>query len=383
MNEHQKWTLIDAEAGVAPEDASTIEAGSFRCTSRRLRGGLRDGVHVSELANDVLRMTIVPTRGMGIAKVHYGDVRLGWDSPVRGPVHPQFVPLMEASGLGWLDGFDEWLVRCGLESNGAPEFNSQGQLRYPLHGRIANRPAHKVELELNHDESEITLTGTTDETRFHFQKLRLTSTIRLRRNAASFQIHDRITNLSGGPATAQLLYHINFGPPLLGPGAELMAPAKQLAPRNEHAAKSVIQWSQYGDPQIGYEEQVYFLELYADEHRHTLVLLRSGNGQVGVGLRFNVEQLPYFTQWKNTTAHEDGYVTGLEPGTNFPNPHSFEQRHGRVLVLEGGETRDFVIDVTVATDPNTVKQLADEIQSLQANQPREIHESPFPDWCAT
>ena len=36
----------------------------------------------------------------------------------------------EPSGLGWLDGFDELLVRCGLESNGAPEFDADGRVVY-------------------------------------------------------------------------------------------------------------------------------------------------------------------------------------------------------------------------------------------------------------
>ena len=55
------------------------------------------------------------------------------------------------SGLGWLSGFDELMCRCGLENNGAPEFNANGSLRYGLHGRIANTPAHHVELTVDGD----------------------------------------------------------------------------------------------------------------------------------------------------------------------------------------------------------------------------------------
>ena len=39
-----------------------------------------------------------------------------------------WVPLTEPSGLGWLSGFDELMVRCGLESNGAPDFDDSGQM---------------------------------------------------------------------------------------------------------------------------------------------------------------------------------------------------------------------------------------------------------------
>ena len=72
---------------------------------------------------------VLPTRGMGIWRVtaagRSGTADVGWKSPVRGPVHPAFVDLGEPSGLGWLDGFDEFFVRCGLESNGAPDFDAK------------------------------------------------------------------------------------------------------------------------------------------------------------------------------------------------------------------------------------------------------------------
>ena len=93
---------------------------------------------------------------MGLWKAWLGEqLTLGWKSPVRGPVHPNFVPLMEPSGLGWLDGFDELLCRCGAESNGAPDFTEQGALTFPLHGRLANRPAHFVEVAVDGDEIQI------------------------------------------------------------------------------------------------------------------------------------------------------------------------------------------------------------------------------------
>ena len=112
---------------------------------------------------------------MGIWHARLGDVHLGWQSPVKGPVHPAFVRLDEASGMGWLDGFDELLVRCGLESNGAPEFNDNGTLRYGLHGKIANRPAHKVEVTIDGDSGQITVLGVVDEARLFGNKLRMTS----------------------------------------------------------------------------------------------------------------------------------------------------------------------------------------------------------------
>src|ERR1700720_1471101 len=90
-------------------------------TKRTLRGGRREGVDLIEVDNGALAFSIVPTRGMGLWKGRYQGLALGWESPVTdGPVNPAFVNLMNWGGLGWLEGFDELLARCGLENNGAP-----------------------------------------------------------------------------------------------------------------------------------------------------------------------------------------------------------------------------------------------------------------------
>ena len=149
------WVVTDVEhdlfvpeLALGPDDLGP-KAPGCSMTKRVLQGGLRSGVDVVEVDNGLLRFVVVPTRGMGIRRAQCGDVRLGWDSPVRGPVHPALVRLDEPDGLGWLAGFDEMLVRCGLEYNGGPEFHPSGILRYGLHGRIANTPAHKVTLAVD------------------------------------------------------------------------------------------------------------------------------------------------------------------------------------------------------------------------------------------
>ena len=73
-------------------------------------------------------------------------------------------------------------------------------------------------------------------------------------------------------------------------------------------------------------------------------MLRDGKGEAGVALRFDRAQLPAFTLWKNTGGLKSGYVTGLEPGTNYPNPKPFEKERGRVVTLEPGGS--FVAETT-------------------------------------
>lgn len=372
-------TQID-DLVIRPSDVSG-KADGYLVTKRTLRGGLSEGVDEIRVDNGEFALCVLPTRGMSVWKAWLGEEEIGWRSPVRGPVHPKFVPLMEPSGLGWLDGFDELLVRCGLESNGAPDFDDKQRLRYPLHGRIGNRPAHEVRVAVDGDAGEISVHGVVDETRFHFQKLRLTTVIKTRVGERGFRVYDTIENLSASPAESQILYHTNFGRPLLDAGARVVVPAKTVVPRTPWAVQGLDGWDSYQGEQVGFEEQVYFLDLYADDSGRTKTLLKNAHGTRGVSLEFRVEQLPYFTIWKDTAAGPDGYVTGLEPGTNFPNPRSFEGQQGRVLKLAPGAKATFEIGLTYHADAASVEQAEASVRKLQQQPPQVLREAP-PGWCA-
>lgn len=380
------WTLTDIARDVYLDNLTLLPeqvggtARGYKVIKRRLEGGLRDGVDLVAIDNGRLRMAIVPTRGMGLWKAWQGDWEIGWTSPVRGPVNPALVPLWEPSGIGWLNGFDELLCRCGLESNGAPEFDDKGRLKYPLHGKIANLPAQNVELAIDGDSGEITLSGEVDERRMFGNQLRLRSTYKTRAGETGFRVIDEVENPGASPAEMELLYHINLGQPLLGAGAMVVAPVKTLVPRNARAAEGVANWDNYGPPQTGFVEQVYLMDLVADAKGQTRVLLKSPHGERGLSLTFNVEQLPKFTLWKSTQAIEDGYVTGLEPGVNFPNPRSYEKEQGRVLTLAPGERRTFEIGFEIHSDAAGVAASESAIRKLQGSTSPNIHPQPQSGW---
>jgi galactose mutarotase-like enzyme len=380
--------LTDADAHVyvdelslGPHDVGGHAAG-YSISKRRLRGGASDGVDLIRVDNGNLAFDLLPTRGMGIWKALHGRTPIGWTSPVRGPVHPNFVPLMEPGGLGWLDGFDELLVRCGLESNGAPDFDENGRLLYPLHGRIANRPAHKVALSVDGESGTIIVTGDVDEARLFFNKLRLHSEVRTVVGQPSLTVTDTVTNLSAQPCDLELLYHVNFGTPLLTPGARAVVPVAKMAPRDAVAVENLAEWDLYGPETPGSAEAVFFFEPAADTDNATQVLLKNAAEDFGVSLRFQKSQLPYFILWKNRQAAADGYVTGLEPAINFPNPKSFEKQQGRVAELAPGESREFAIVLEVHAGSDEVATAEAAVRQLQNGVEPQLLDQPDPQWSA-
>ena len=136
----------------------------------------------------------------------------------------------------------------------------------------------------------------------------------------------------------QMLYHFNIGQPLMRAGARITAPVAAVAPQTQVAAKEGVDtWNIMPPSRPGSSEQVYGLDLAADSAGETRVLVSGLTNDEAVGLRFNKRTLPCFTVWRNTPAESDGYVLGIEPGTNYPNPRTFEQQHGRVVTLKPGE----------------------------------------------
>lgn len=346
----------------------------------RFVGGLSDGVEVIEVDTAMVRALILPTRGMSIWQLESKGIRFGWDSPIAGPVHPSAVPIFDPSGIGWLEGFDELVVRCGLESNGAPEFDNAGHLIYPLHGRIGNIAAQSLAIEYNEASGRVEVVGEMLESRMFVKRLRLRSRIRFQAGNANVELLDDVTNDLAKPATMQLLYHINVGSPVLDKGAKLEAAIDQLAPKDSLSASEVESWNDYDSPQDGYSERVYFARLRADDSNLTTAMLRSADKQTGLAVTYNTNGLPRFVLWKNTAAESDGYVTAMEPATNYPNTRSFEQSQGRVVQIEPGDTKSFRLKLQPLTDTQKVKEVSDQIQKLQGDFPPKISQLPKPGW---
>ncbi len=352
-----------------------------------LHGGRQEGVEVIDVDNGKLRFRVVPTRGMSVQNVVSGDLRLGWDSPVKGLVHPNLLNLQSRQGLGWLEGFNEWLVRCGLEFFGAPgtdEFidntGNKARMDLTLHGKIGNIPASVVQVAVDRAEPyEIRIRGRVEETCMHGPKLELWTEISTQAGSDTFRTSDKITNRSAKEQEFGVLYHANYGPPLMEQNARFIGPVKRVAPINASAAAAdVSTYDVCRGPAPGVPEQVYCLWLWADQNDRTKIMFRNARGDKAVVMAFSVQELPYFTIWKNPVALEDGYVTGLEPGTGFARNRAVERKSGRVPVLGPHQSRTFTLDFLMLTDADRITETAREIRRIQADRTIQVDEKPLP-----
>lgn len=337
-----------------------------------LRGGKQHGVDVVEVNNGKLKFSVVPTRGMNVHKLECGDVTLGWNSPVKEIVNPLFINPADRGGLGWLDGFNEWMTRCGYEFAGHP--GEDGEKMLTLHGKASNIPASKVEVLVKGN--RIHVRGRVEETMFKFAHLEMVTDISTEIGSTVVRFDDVLTNRGSNPQEFEILYHANYGEPLLEKGSKFVAPIRSVTPFDERAVEELDDHLVYYGPTKGYGETVYCMVMNADADQKTTVMLQNRAADRGVSMTYKVDSLPFFTLWKNTDVGEKGYVTGLEPGSGFPYNRSVERERGRVKAIPAGGSKKFHVEVEVLTDAAGVKRTAGAIQKIQGGKGTKVNKEP-------
>src|SRR5581483_8882420 len=90
------------------------------------------------------------------------------------------------------------------------------------------------------------------------ENLTLTRRISTRLGADSFTITDTLLNEGFDPAPHMILYHCNFGFPVISTESELLIDEESVRPRDDAAAKGIGQQNHFQNPADYYPEQVFF-----------------------------------------------------------------------------------------------------------------------------
>jgi hypothetical protein len=362
------WQITSQELGIK----SPVP---FRITTRRLHGGRQEGVTVIEIDNSKMKIRVVPTRGMAPLDAVSGSIRLGWQSPVKEIVNPAFINMESRGGLGWLDGFNELVVRCGYEWTGHPGMDGDEMLT--LHGRAQNTPATDVRITIDEAAPHaIRVSGVIREQMFKKVNFATRTELITLPGSNSFRLHDVLTNQGDYAKEYQVIYHSNFGPPILGKDAKFSAPVQEVSPFNDYAKKDLATWKIYRGPTRGFDEMVYNVRPYGDSAGNTLAVLSNAQGNKGVSMGFNIRQLPVFSLWKNTDTNGQGYVTGLEPGTSFAYPRVLQRKLGLVPQIPAGGTRTFDVSYTLLDSPSAVRGALSRVAAIQGKRRTKVTNTP-------
>ena len=311
-----------------------------------LLGGKANGVEAIEVdTGGGVRFTVLPGRGMDIADASMGGFPLAFMS-ATGITSPAYY---EEPGTRWTRSFfGGLLTTCGIANAGAPGPDEEEE--FGLHGRVSNAGAEDVCVthRWEGDEYLIEVSGMVRESAAMAENLVLGRTIQTSLGRRGFTLTDSIRNEGFEPQPLMMLYHCNFGWPLLSPEARIIAPLVATEARDEIAAAQEGEATalRFHEPRQGYQEKVYFHRLASDEEGRTFVSLvtpdRGDRRPLGIVMRYSTRELGYLTEWK--MLRKGFYVVGLEPGTIVPVGRGALRKSGDLPVIGGQEGYRITID---------------------------------------
>jgi hypothetical protein len=294
---------------------------------------------------------VLPDRGLDLGAVSWRGMPLAWLSAagLRAP------GLVEASTDGWNRGFGGGLLTtCGLDQFGRESVDDG--ILYPQHGRANTLVADNLSTwsEERGSDWEVGVSGVLRQSTPFAENLRLRREISCTVGGRMLRLRDRVTNDSFNDAPHMMLYHLNFGWPLISESSSLsifqvVDGAREhtgsVIPRDEDAERGLEHWAVFGPPAAGFAEQVFRHGLAGQ--RQTIVRVDSPDAGVGVEVEFSSGQLPHLYQWK--LLGEGAYVLGIEPANSAGiDGRSAARAAGDLPILRPGESVDYDLTLSIA-----------------------------------
>lgn len=308
-----------------------------------LTDGKSQGVKCIDADLGDLKFTIVADRGLDIGGVRYCGKQYAFISK-NGIVSPSFY---NPDTFGWLEGFGGGLlVTCGLQNAGEPcEYKGA---KHGLHGKISNIPAENVSISQNNESGEIqiTISAVVRETTLMGCDYELHRIIKSKVGGNTIIVEDKIINCSDAAQPLMLLYHLNFGYPLISPKTKLdIKNSKKIIPFGEVAKKALSKRYEFYPPTPGMHEEVFLHEL--DEGLPGEFHLTNEESSMKLSVRFSADTLPNLGLWKSLRPNE--YAVGVEPCNNNIRGVEWESKHGKLRMLEPGEEEHTNIEFLFST----------------------------------
>lgn len=312
-------------------DMSQI-AGAVRfCYSE----GKAGGTEAIEIRNGSgLRFVVLPGRGMDIAYAEFQGLPYAYISKtgIVNSCHYDETDFFRSFSAGLL-------TTCGLTYMGSPCVDEGISLG--AHGRISNTPAFDVGItqEWCEDDFVICVRGKISEATVFGENIILTRTITTKLGDNRIMISDQIENQGFISAPLMILYHFNFGFPLLSANTAFITNCTNMRPRDAAAESGVRDCYCFSEPIPNYAEQVFYYGAVTD----SIARLENCVMHRAVELQFNGTQLPYMIEWKQVGEQE--YVVGIEPATYPPDGRSVARKRKELLYLQPQHKRSHIITI--------------------------------------
>jgi hypothetical protein len=303
-----------------------------------LENGYAKGVSaIDAKTGSGLEYTVVCDRALDISLASYKGVNLTFISKT-GETAPSFY---DAEGNGWMKSFfGGLLTTCGPDNIGkACTVNGK---KFAQHGSFSNTPAMRVADQSSID-SGINISGEIEFGVLGSCGIKVLRSIKSEIFGKEITVEDRVMNLGQNDTPLTLLYHTNYGYPLLSEKAELFAAASKIEPYDEYSKKDIKNVCRVSPPDIDNAEKNYFHYMTPrNGFNHAAVINREAG--LGVAVSFS-DNLPYLTHCK--IERPGDYFMAVEPCNTLCLGREEIEKRGLLPYIKAGETKRFILKFTV------------------------------------
>ena len=338
---------------------SQEQALRMKCGDPSALCGIRDyvfndgparGVRALDLKNGRgIEMTILADRGLNIPWLSYKGHNIGFLNKVG----VRSAHLYREDGAhGFLKQFyGGMLTTCGMTYAGAAGMDEGRMLG--LHGPFDNIPAYGVTAweDYEGDDKVLRVAGKVREAEVFGPNMLMTRRFTLDTERDMLHIHDVVENQGFAEEPLMMIYHINFGYPILDEGARTYYSTAEVAPRTDFAAEGMHNYDLMEAPEIGRDEQCY----YHTGHGEGEAFAMLHNERLGIAavVRYDKAVFPLLCEWKCMRAGE--YALGLEPTTCGVVNRSEARENGMLTSVEPGGKREFNVTIELTDDPARIE----------------------------
>jgi hypothetical protein len=217
-------------------------------------------------------------------------------------------------------------------------------------------------------EGELVLEGEVPEQMVFGANYLLRTRLTLRKASARVEIEDTLANLGAAAGEYEMLYHTNFGPPFLEGGGRYLGSFAAVVPRDEAAAAGLASLRSFPAPAADFVEQVFLFRAHPDARGFAHQLMINAAGSLAAKVSFRADTLPYTILWKRCAALADGYVAGMNPCSDLPNPRRQERQEGRVGRVAAGTEVRFSHRIELFEGSEAVRRVEREVQDCAGQQ---------------
>lgn len=291
-----------------------------------------------------LDLELLPDRGMDIGAASWQGTPLAWVSPADA-VSPA---LLDPGSEGWRRSFGGGLmVTCGLDQFGLESADAGSVL--PMHGRANRLSATGLHTwsRAAGDDWQIGASGECRQATPFDENLRLTRSVSTSMRDRSLRISDEVTNDARTDWPHMLLYHFNFGWPVIAEGTQISVTyeldgttidCRTPEPRDEDARHGLDNWDRVDHTPVDGPEQVFSISF--PHGAEVSVRIDSRRAGLSATLRFSSSELPILYLWK--WLRPGANVLGIEPA-NCPGIRGQARLRdeGELPMLGPDETRSY------------------------------------------